>query len=144
MAPFDPSAGNFCKIQVESGATDIDLPGINWSLSDMAKSKDVSNFRDGRYRIGTLPDATLNFTLVWDAGQPPHLAANGTIKRGTRIFATLFTDNAITENKAFKVPAIVDQCDLKNEGVEGGLLYDVTALLSGSTTQLGVVTYPTS
>lgn len=144
--PFEPCAGNFCKITVEIAGTpptEKDIPAINWSLSDMAKSRDVSNFRDGRYRIGTLGDATLTFTMVWDASEPPFLTTSGGLKRGARVTCVLYTDNDCTPDKAYHVPGLVDQCDLKNEGVEGTLLYDCTVLLSGSPTYWGEITYPT-
>jgi hypothetical protein len=143
---FTPTSGQYAAAQLGTGAigsnTQITVPGINWSLDWDNKSKDVSNFRDGRSRTGTLPDYTLTLTLVWDAAANPLLAANGdlitlsntSVARGSLINATLFTDQAQTNSKAWFGPYIVSKVSPKNSGVEDVVMLDVTCEANGAIT----------
>ena len=133
---FTPTAGQFglCKV-TPSGGSSTSVPAINWNLSDDGKPKDVSNFRDGRSRVATLADSTLSATLVWDSAANPTLNTNGGISRGNAIVANLYTDPASTKPIVFT--GIIATLGPKNEGVEGVIMMDFTALQSGA-----AVTYP--
>jgi hypothetical protein len=133
--PFTPVNGSLAAIKVIVASTPVTIPAINWKLDIDAKLKDVSNFRDGRFRKRTLQDATLTFTLVWDSSAEPNLSANGAFVDGTAFVANCYVDEAAS--KFFAVPAVVSTVGPANEGVEGVIMYEVTALLSGA------VTYPT-
>lgn len=134
--PFTPTAGQYavCKI-TPSGGSAVTVPGQNWKLSDDGKPKDVSNFRDGRARVGTLADSTLSCTLVWDSAANPTLNANGGISRGNSIVAQLYTDPATTKPITFN--GIIATLEPSNEGVEGTVMLSFTALQSGA-----ACTYP--
>ena len=69
--PMTPTAGQVAKLTATLGAGQADyiFPGINWDLKIDGKVVDKSNFRDGRYKVGTLADAELSLTLVWDAAE---------------------------------------------------------------------------
>lgn len=141
---FTPTSGQFAVAQLGPGAlgvnTNITLPGINWSLDWDNKTKDVSNFRDGRSRTGTLPDYTLSLTLVWDSAANPLLPANGDllnvntntgIVKGSALNMTLYTDQALTNTKAWFGPVIVSKVSPKNSGVEDVVMLDVTCEANG-------------
>lgn len=143
---FTPTSGQFAAAQLGTGAlgsnTQITVPGVNWNLDWDNKSKDVSNFRDGRARVGTLADYTLTLTLVWDSAANPLLAANGDlfttgntgISKGSAINATLYTDQALTNTKAWFGPFIVSKVSPKNSGVEDVIMVDVTCEANGNIT----------
>jgi hypothetical protein len=133
---FTPTAGQTAvlKLSMTGGTADTIVPGVNWKLNLDAKTRDVSNFRDGRARIGTLADATLSVSMVWDSAEQQTKASSGTgIRLGVTGTAKCFTD----ASKFFSVPVIVAQVGPNNEGVEGVVTNDVTFELNGS------ITYPT-
>jgi hypothetical protein len=134
---FTPVAGQTAIIRTVVGNTNTSLAAINWTLTIDSKAKDVSNFRDGRFRVKTLQDSTLNFTVVHDAGAPEYLSANGSLIDGQVMTAYCYTNAAV--NTAFTVPCIVMTVGPKNEGVEGVVMYDVTAAQHN-----GTITYPTA
>lgn len=135
--PFTPVAGSTAIIKLTQGNTNTVLPAINWNLPIDGKLKDVSNFRDGRFRCKTLQDSTLTFTVVHDAGAPEYLSGNGQLVDGQVINAQCFTGS--NSNAYFNVPCMVSTVGPKNEGVEGVVMYDVTALQHN-----GTVGYPTA
>jgi hypothetical protein len=133
---FTPTAGMFAAAQLGPGAigtnTNITVPGINWNLDHDAKAHDVSNFRDGRRRTGTLPDYTLTLTLVWDSAANPLLPANGGVALGSLLNVTLYTEATNNNEKAWFGPVIVSKLGPKNEGVEGVVMMDVTCDANGT------------
>lgn len=135
--PFTPEAGKTAIIKTVSGNTTTTHPAINWTLKIDSKAKDVSNFRDGRFRTKTLQDSTLEFTVVHDSAAPSYLAANGTLVDGQAITAQCFPSSNTNTNTAFIVPAIVLTVGPKNEGPEGVVMYDVTCAQHN-----GTITYP--
>lgn len=134
---FTPIAGSTAIIKTIQGNTNTTLAAINWSLPIDGKLKDVSNFRDGRFRVKTLQDSTLTFTVVHDAGAPEYLAANGQLVDGQVLSVQCYTGT--NSNAYFAVPCMVSTVGPKNEGVEGVVMYDVTALQHN-----GTITYPTA
>ena len=64
---FTPVAGSNAKIVFVTNGSNSNWAAINWSLGIDPKAKDVSNFRDGRFRCKTLTDTTLTFTVIHDA-----------------------------------------------------------------------------
>lgn len=129
-----PTAGQVavCKLSLVGAAADTIVPGINWDLMVDGKVVDKSNFRDGRYKVGTLADATLKMTLVWDgAVQPTDPLVTG-IRTGVRGTAKCYVDST----HFFSLPVVVSTIGVKNEGVEDVLMADVEYGLSGD------ITYP--
>ncbi len=137
--PFTPEAGKTAKIITVFNNTNTTLAAINWTLNIDAKAKDVSNFRDGRFRVKTLQDSTLNFTIVHDSTAPEYLTANGGLIDGQVISAQCFTSSNTNTSTAFIVPCMVQTVGPKNEGPEGVVMYDVTAAQHN-----GTITYPTA
>lgn len=135
--PFTPIAGSVAKIITNTNSTNSTLPAINWTLDIDPKAKDVSNFRDGRFRVATLQDSTLTFTVVHDASAPEYLASGGLLVDGRVITAYCYT--GANSNQAYTVPAIITSVGVKNEGVEGVVMHDVTAMQHN-----GTITYPTA
>ena len=133
--PFQPVAGSTAILKLTQGNTNTVLPAINWSLPIDGKLKDVSNFRDGRFRCKTMQDSTLTFTVVHDAATPEYLASGGQLVDGQVLVAQCFMGS--NTNAYFLVPCMVSTVGPKNEGVEGVVMYDVTALQHN-----GAITYP--
>ncbi len=136
--PFTPT-GPGAKIITVFNNTNTTAAAINWTLAIDPKPKDVSNFRDGRFRLKTLQDATLSFTVVHDSSAPEYLASGGALVDGQVIVAQCFTSSNTNTATAFIVPCMVTSVSAKNEGVEGVVMYDVTAMLHN-----GAITYPTA
>ncbi len=134
---YTPIAGSNAKIIISANNSNANTAAINWTLNIDAKAKDVSNFRDGRFRVKTLQDSTLSFTVVHDAGAPEYLAANGLMIDGQVITAYCYT--GANSNQAYTVPAIITSVGPKNEGVEGVVMHDVTAMQHN-----GTIGYPTA
>jgi uncharacterized protein YaiE (UPF0345 family) len=116
--------GKFCK--VEAGTTS--LPAVNWNLSLDGNLDDISNFRDGRKRVGTLDDATLTFSVVEDEDATT-LGAAG-LKMGDTVTVKCYTNNAAS--KFFIVPSIIGQVTPKVDDVTKALRVDFSASLSGT------------
>ena len=135
--PFTPEAGKTAIIKTIVGNTTTTLAAINWTLNIDSKAKDVSNFRDGRFRVKTLQDSTLNFTVVHDSSAPEYLSANGTLVDGQALTAQCYPSANTNANTAFVVPAIVLTVGPKNEGPEGVVMYDVSCAQHN-----GTITYP--
>ena len=131
---FTPTSGQYAAAQFTPSNTAITVPGINWNLNLTSNPRDVSNFRDGRRRQGTLNDFTFSLTLVWDSAANPLLAANGGINQGTQMNVTAFTDQAQTNTKAWVLPVIITSIGPKNEGVEGVIMMDVNCDANGTAT----------
>ena len=132
---FAPVSGALAKATVDVGGSPVVFPSINWKLDIDPKLKDVSNFRDGRFRKKTLQDATLTLTLVWDSAAQPNAAANGGIVDGAAISVKCYVDESAT--KFFLVPGVIGSIGAANAGPEDVIMLDITVNLSG-----GVVTYP--
>lgn len=132
---FTPVAGSTAKIKVSmtEGTANTTLPGVNWKLNYDPKLKDVSNFRDGRFRAATLEDATIDVTLVFDAADPYTKAAVTGLRGGVAGSAELFHDGT----KKWVVPIKVGTIGETNEGVEGVVMVDVQLLQHN-----GAVIYP--
>lgn len=131
---FTPTSGNYAVVTFTPNSTPITVPAINWNLTWDGNSKDVSNFRDGRRRVETLPDYHLSLTLVWDIAANPLLTANGGIALGTQLNTTLYCDQSNTNTKAWTGPVIVSTLAPKNEGVEGVVMLDVSCDANGTLT----------
>ena len=129
---MEPIKGQTAVIRTVVGNTNTNLAAINWTLNIDGKLKDVSNFRDGRFRAKTLQDATVSFTVVHDGSAAAYLAANGSLIDGQAMSIYCYTNTAAY----FTVPAMVSTVSPKNEGVEGVVMIDVTAVMHN-----GTVTY---
>lgn len=131
--PFTPTEGEVAILTVTmTGGTLSTLPGINWKLALDANTKDVSNFRDGRKRKGTMNDAVITVSLVWDAGeQQTKVAATG-LRLGVTGICKCYTD----ATHFFSVPIIVGAMEPENEGVEGVVMMGITLEANGA------ITYP--
>ena len=129
---FTPVSGS---VAILKGGTNSNttFAAINWSGNIDGKLKDVSNFRDGRFRLKTLQDSTWSFTVVHDSGAAEYLSANGNIVDGSVMTLKAYTDNT----NSFQVPVMIATVGPKNEGPEGTVMVDVTAMQHN-----GVVTYP--
>ncbi len=137
--PFTPEAGKTAIIKTAFNSTNTTLAAINWTLAIDPKAKDVSNFRDGRFRVKTLQDATLSFTVVHDSTAPEYLVSGGALIDGQIIQGICFPSSNTNTSTAFLVPAMVTSVSVKNDSPEGAVMYDVTASLHN-----GTVTYPTA
>jgi hypothetical protein len=131
---FTPTSGMVAILSLELGSnsTFTTVPGVNWKLDLDAKLAGVSNFRDGRSNIGTLPDGSLSLTVVWDAGEQITKVADTGVRLGVVGTAKCYTD----ATHFFSVPVIVGTIGGENGGVESALMFDVTFALNGS------ITYP--
>jgi hypothetical protein len=133
-----PIAGQFGKLVTQFNSTNTTAAAINWNLTVDPKAKDVSNFRDGRFRAKTLQDATWSATIVHDSAAAEYLAANGGLVDGQIVTAYLYVGNSSSNaNYAFTVPSMITSVGPKNEGVEGVIMYEVQGALHN-----GTVTYP--
>lgn len=131
--PFTPTVGMTAIVKLTmAGNSEVTVPGINWKLAADGKPADVSNFRDGRKRVGTLPDATITVTLVWDSDEMPTKATGTNLRLGVKGTAKCYTSST----KFFSCPVIVAQIEPENEGVEGRVMQPVTLQLDGD------ITYP--
>lgn len=136
--PFTPITGSNAKIVINANNSNSNLAAINWSLGIDSKAKDVSNFRDGRFRCKTLQDSTLTFTVIHDAAAPEYLSSNGSLIDGQVATAYCYT-NGVAANSAYVVPCMITSVGVKNEGPEGVVMADCTAMQHN-----GTVTYPTA
>lgn len=132
--PFTPTGGDVAIVKLTMGGnSEVTIPGVSWKLNGDAKTFNAMNFRDGRKRIGTLPDATLDVTLVWDDGEQPTKSTATDIRLGVTGTAKCYT----SATKFFSVPVIVSGIGPENTGVEGGgVMMSVTFELNGT------ITYP--
>jgi hypothetical protein len=137
--PLTPVTGQYAKIKTLVGNTNTELAAINWTLEIDPKAKDVSNFRDGRFRVKTLQDATVTCTVVHDTAAAEYLAASGGLIDGQVLTVYCFMANNTNTNTAFIVPAMITKVSPKNDGPEGVVMTEVQASLHN-----GTVTYPVS
>jgi hypothetical protein len=133
-----PVTGQQALLKVNVSNTNATLAAINWTLEIDPKAKDVSNFRDGRFRAKTLQDATLTTTVVHDAAAAEYLAANGGLIDGATGTAYCFASNSTNTNAAYIVPFMITKHSPKNDGPEGIVMVEIQAMLHN-----GTVTYPT-
>lgn len=126
---FHPTSGAVA-ILVVSGGT---VPGINWKFNFDPKLKDVSNFRDGRVKAGTLPDGNVSVRLVYDKSKPPTAAGGYNLRPGATGSAKLYVD----DTNFWTVPYVVGPIGPENPGVEDVVYQDVTLEYSN-----GDIVYP--
>jgi hypothetical protein len=112
-------------------ANGIELPSTGYEITDKANAKDVSNTRDGRKRIATLPDAEGSIKLYWDeAQQPTNNPPN--LRKGTELTFQCYT----SVGKFFLWTGLVDEVTISSE-IEGVISYNCKVLQSA-----GSVVYP--
>jgi hypothetical protein len=131
--PLTPVTGQTAVIRTVVGNSNTSLAAINWTLNIDAKAKDVSNSRDGRFRVKTLQDSTVSCTVVHDGSTAAYLAANGSLIDGQVMTIYCYTNT----NAYFTVPAIITNVNPKSEGVEGVVMIDIQAAQHN-----GTITYP--
>lgn len=130
---FTPTQGMIAILTLTmTGGTLQTVPAINWKADLDGKLADTSNFRDGRSKTGTLPDASISCTLVWDAGEQVTKVADTGLRLGVGGVAKCYTD----ASHFFSCPVKVGTIGLDNGGVENVLMVDVTLGLDGA------ITYP--
>lgn len=132
-----PLAGQLAKIKVNYNGNTSILAATNWSLEIDPKAKDVSNFRDGRFRAPTGQDATVTATIVHDTSAAAYLAANGGLVDGQIVTFYCFMSNNTNTNCAYIVPSIITKLNPKAAGFEDVVMLEVTGMLHN-----GTVTYP--
>jgi hypothetical protein len=134
---FTPTVGQVAIVKITlgaGGATDWVGPGITAKADLDGKVVDKSNFRDGRIKNATLPDATVTLTLVYDQADSPFKTGTG----GAQITlgATGTLKYCVDATHYFGLPVIVQTIGLENPGMEDDLMCDVEFGLNGS------ITYP--
>ena len=137
---FTPTAGMFAKLSLSlvGGVATTVLPGTNWKFNIDAKTKDVSNFRDGRARVGTLEDSDITMTAWHDQSAPDYLASGGTPTGPNVVHAITGTAQLYVDTTHYySVGVIVSKIGAQNEGVEGVVSREITLQ------QNGTLTYPT-
>jgi len=135
---FNSTAGQQAKLVVNFNGTNTVLAAINWTLNIDPKAKDVSNFRDGRFRKKTLQDATVTATVIHDADASEYLTANGGLVDGQVVTMYCFVGNSSSNtNYAYIVPSMITNVTPKNGGAEDVVQLDITTSLHN-----GTVTYP--
>jgi len=123
-------SGDMAHVVVTFGATTLELPAKGWKLTIDGKTKDVSNARDGRYRIGGLVDANGSVDMPMDGAiYVPRPKDIITLK--------LYTNyNGGTGNYFYGLTAIVSTYDPATQ-IEGETMLPINFQL-----QSGTVTYP--
>jgi hypothetical protein len=134
-----PLSGKLAAIKVNSGSNTATLAAMNWSLEIDPKAKDVSNFRDGRFRAVTGQDATWTATIVHDTSAAAWLSANGGLVDGAVVTAYCFMANNTNTNTAFIVPSMITKLNPKAGGFEDVVQIEITGMLHN-----GSITYPVS
>lgn len=130
--PFTPTVGQVAVLDLSlgAGAAHWKGPGINWKFNPDPKITDKSNFRDGRIKNPTLPDATISLTLVYDQADSPFKASGGNVLIGVAGTARLFVD----ATNFISCPVLVGAVGIENPGMEDDLMLDVTLELNGAIT----------
>lgn len=132
---FTPTVGSVAvlKLQLAGATAAVSTPGMNWKFDMDGKTKDVSNFRDGRVRVGTLGDSTITMQIPHDQAAPSYLAGSASgysLTLGATGTANLY----VSATNFYSVGVIVAKIGDNNEGVEGVVLRDVTFEQSGTLT----------
>ena len=124
-------SGDMAHVMATVGGTTIELPARSWKLTIDGKIKDVSNARDGRYRIGGLVDASGSVDMPYDGAiYIPRVKDIITLK--------LYPNyNGGTGSYFFGLTGIVTTFDPAAQ-LEGEIVIPINFML-----QSGVVTYPT-
>lgn len=113
------------------GTTPIVLPVAKWDLTIKGNNRDVSNARDGRYRIPGLQDAEGSFNMPYDSASDPNLAAGGGLVAGTTVTLNLYVDGA---TNFYAGAFIIDEVGPAME-IEGEIQFNVKfSLQSGTVT----------
>lgn len=123
--PTNPTSGKFAVFKIGSAT----VPGMDWKLSLDAKLKDVSNFKDGRRRVGTLDDGDFSSKMLVDADDPPYDPAGLNLIPGAEIVALLYT----TPTAFFSVPITIEKIDVESE-VEGVVMWNISGKQNGPAT----------
>jgi hypothetical protein len=114
-------------------ANGVELSATKYSLTDKANAKDVSNTKDGRKRIATLPDAEASVDLHWDANlQPTDNPPN--LRRGTILTFQFY----VSPGKYFSWNGLIDEVTISSE-IEGTVDYSVKVVMESG---VNGVTYP--
>lgn len=129
------TAGTVAKIvRLKDDATEVVLTAMNWRANFDPKLKDISNFRDGRRKAGTLPDGTMTCDVVWDPDDPPTTEANMGLRMNAAVTIRAYTD----ETHFWEAPFKVGQISPAMANIDGDVvMMPVSFGLNGS------VTYPT-
>lgn len=129
---YTPVKGKFAKITDNASPTPHTFPGVNWTLSIDPKLEDSSNFRDGRRATDTLTAAEVSLTLIYDEDMPPDDGAVLNLIAGQNVTVKLYVNNAQT--RFWTLVGRIGKVDLKNEGVEKLVKYDVKIQQDGALT----------
>jgi hypothetical protein len=129
-ANLTPVKGKFCKLTDNTSPTALEYPGVNWTLNDDAKLDDVSNFRDGRRRIDTLKDATLEFELIYDENDAPDKSTALNLQAGVKVTVKAYVNNAQT--KFWEFPGRIATISTGAESKDKANRYKVKLELDGT------------
>jgi hypothetical protein len=121
-------SGDMAHCVVTVNGSTFELPARSWNLTIDGKIKDVSNTRDGRYRIGGLVDATGTVEMPLDG-------AIYTPRPKDVVTLKLYSDYG--NLKFYGLAAIITSQD-PNVNLEGEFMVRLPFSLSS-----GTVTYPT-
>lgn len=124
--PTNPTAGSVAVFKIGSNL----VPGMDWKLSIDGKIKDVANFKDGRHKKVTLPDATFTSKVLFDADDPPYDPSGLNFVEGAEITALLYVD----ATHFYSVPLVIGKIDIESE-IEGVLMYNISAEQNGPITR---------
>ena len=130
---FTPTKGPIALIKTAAApsGTPATIPAINWKLDIDGKLKDISNFAVGRFPQGTLEDADLSCTLVWDSASMPHDPAGAGIDTGLDILVKCLTDATLFYSGTFTISTVGPGVS----AMEDVLMYDVKGKLKGVLTR---------
>lgn len=120
--PYTPLKGRYATIKYAT----VVRPAINWTVSIDGNVVDMSNFRDGRKADATLNDADVSWTEIWDTDAPP----TATIKPGEKADVALAMAEGVSP-LTITAPVTIATVAPQNEGVNGRVLFAVTAKLNG-------------
>ena len=104
-------AGDQCDVVVMLGTDPVSLPADKWTMTIKGMTKDMSNMRDGRKRIGGLIDAEGSFDLKYDLANDPTTEAKGKIRNGAVVDLKLYLGPYAASGPAspfYAVKAIID------------------------------------
>ena len=127
------------KVQPSTASSFIEIGATKWDLTDKANNKDVSNSKDGRYRIKGVGDYEGNVSLHFDTANLPSdpTASTGPNLRPGVIFQfELIDDGGAGGTDSFRGTAIIDEVHSSSE-FEGTIDYEVKF-----SQQSGVLKYP--
>jgi hypothetical protein len=108
----------------------FELPISRWDLRIQAHNREVSNNRDGRWRIPGLVDASGQATMHYDNANRPSDLAGGTpagpnIRHGSILQLQLNPDGTNVVTNSFRLTVIIDEVR-PTADFNGSLDYDFT------------------